>query len=169
MQPPELVLPEYAQAYINLVQRDRLPDALKKNTRAFRKLLKRIPAKKYDYAYGPGKWTLRQLLQHIIDTERVFTYRALSFARRDPASLPGFDEKSWALNMNVSGRDWNDMVKEFRSLRKATERLFASFTIEDLKARGNANNQQSNVGAMGYMCAGHVAHHIKVINERYLN
>ena len=80
MQPTDIVIPEYIQRYISLVQKDKLPDAIKKNTKAFRKLLKSIPAKKIDYSYAPGKWTIKQLVQHIIDAERVFAYRALWFA-----------------------------------------------------------------------------------------
>ena len=168
MQPHELVIPEYAQRYISLVQKDKLSQAIKKNTKAFRKLLKNIPEKKIDYAYAPGKWTIKQLLQHIIDAERVFTYRALWFARRDPNALPGFDENSWGEHADVSGRDWDNMVKEYRHVRKATEMLFKSFTLDDLKASGTSNNNQFNAGIIGYLCAGHVAHHIKIIQERYL-
>ena len=165
---PEPVLPEYAQRYVTLVQKDKLPDALRKSTKIFRKLLKHVPAKKRDYAYAPGKWTIRQMLQHIIDSERVFAYRALSFARRDPSALPSFDENSWATRMDVSGRDWDDMVTEFKQVRKATEAMFASFTLDDLKATGQANNHTVSVAAIGYICAGHLAHHTKILQERYL-
>lgn len=168
MKSPELVLPEHVQRYIGLVQKDKLPDAIKKNSKAFRKLLKNIPHKKIDYAYAPGKWTIKQLLQHITDAERVFGYRALWFARRNETALSGFDENSWAGHADVSTRDWDDMVEEYKHVRKSTELLFKSFTLEDLKATGISNNQQINVGALGYLCAGHVAHHIKIIQEKYL-
>ena len=162
------VLPAYAQRYISLVQKDRLPDAIKKNTKTFRKLLKQIPAKKIDYSYAPGKWTIKQLLQHIIDAERVFAYRALWFARKDVQPLPGFDENSWAASADVSARSWNDMVEEYKLVRKATALLFNSFKPKDLHATGLSNNFEISVGALGYLCAGHVAHHIKIIEERYI-
>lgn len=164
-----LIFPAYAQRYISLVQKDPLPDALRKNTKAFRKLLKQIPAKKADYAYAPGKWTIKQLLQHIIDAERVFAYRALWFARKDGQPLPGFDENSWAAAADTSAREWDDMLREFKSVRKATELLFGSFGPDQLKTTGNSNNADIHVAALGYMCAGHVAHHINILKERYLS
>ncbi|MBE7172719.1 MAG: DinB family protein [Williamsia sp.] len=163
-----LVVPSYAQGYVDLVRGDKLPDALKKTTKAFRKLLKQMPAKKIDYAYAPGKWTIRQLLQHIIDAERVFAFRALWFARKDGQPLPGFDENSWARTANPSVRDWEDMVQEYKLVRKATELLFKSFGPEELKAIGTSNNAETSVAAWGYICAGHVAHHINIIRQRYL-
>lgn len=164
-----LIFPAYAQRYISLVQKDPLPDALRKNTKSFRKLLKRIPVKKTGYAYAPDKWTIKQLLQHIIDAERVFAYRALWFARKDGQPLPGFEENSWATAADVSAREWDDMVSEYRSVRKATEFLFHSFGPGELKAIGNSNNSEVSVAALGYMCAGHVAHHMNIIKERYLS
>src|SRR5689334_8071377 len=86
------------QKYINLVKEQDLIKSLKKNRKAFLKLLKDIPGKKVDYRYAEGKWTIRQVLQHVIDAERVFTYRALWFARHDSQPLPGFDENNWAVH-----------------------------------------------------------------------
>jgi hypothetical protein len=163
-----LIFPEVSRGYINLTQKDQLAKALKKNTRKFKKVLKNIPEKKIDYSYAEGKWTIRQMLQHIIDAERVFAYRALWFARKDSQPLPGFDENAWALQAPASSRKWEDMVREFKVLRKSTELMFASFSEDDLNATGISNNNEYSVAAFGYITAGHVAHHMNVIKERYL-
>lgn len=163
-----MVAPDYAHRYINLVAHEDVTKALKQNAKAFLKLLKKIPGKKRNYAYAEGKWTLKELLQHVIDAERVFTLRALWFARKDASPLPGFDENIWAANVNPSLRDWDDMTVEFKNLRKATESLFKSFNKEEMQATGLANNNPISVTAIGYMCSGHVAHHINIIKERYL-
>src|SRR5215470_19246588 len=105
----DVSVPQFYQGYLNSVKEDDLMDALNQNTRQFRKLLKQIPHKKINYAYAEGKWTIKELLQHIIDAERVFVYRALTFARHDPAALPGFDENTWAVTAKAPKRKWNDL------------------------------------------------------------
>src|SRR5687767_10588905 len=101
IQREQLTAPESYKKYINLVKEKNLLKALRNNEREFEKLLKKIPKKKRDYAYAEGKWTIRQLLQHIIDAERVFSFRSLWFARKDISALPGFDENLWAMNAKV--------------------------------------------------------------------
>lgn len=154
--------------YVSLVEADGLHKALKKNTKKFNNLLKHIPESKINYAYAEGKWTIKQVVQHILDAERVFAYRALWFARKDIQPLPGFDENSWASNAFVSERKWGNLFDEFKYLRKSTELLFDSFNEEQLNATGVSNNNVVSVATFGYVCAGHVAHHINVIKERYL-
>ncbi len=156
------------QNYIRAVKEEDVHKALKKNTRQFSKFLKEIPRKKIDHAYAEGKWTIKEILQHIIDAERVFTYRALSFARKDANPLPGFDENSWAANSGGSKREWDGLVKEFKDVRRATGRLFGSFTDEQLRASGTANGNLVNVLALGFLPVGHVLHHMRIIKERYL-
>lgn len=159
---------EYYQNYIRLSPDDNILEALKRNTKNFRKLLKKIPKKKQDKAYAEGKWTIKELLQHIIDSERVFSYRALSFARKDGAALPSFDENNWAANSRAAQREWKDLIDEFKSLRGATERMFASFDDSQLRSIGTASDKEINVVALGHIIPGHVEHHINVIRERYL-
>lgn len=154
--------------YINQVEETDIVKALNKSERRLMKCLKSIPHKKIDHAYADGKWTIRELLQHMIDAERVFTFRAVWFARRDPQPLPGFDEKSWAAAMDISKRNWKDMISEFKSLRKATIAMFETFTEEDLTAIGTASGNQISVTAIGFVVSGHINHHVKIINERYL-
>jgi uncharacterized damage-inducible protein DinB len=163
-----VVVPEYNQGYINAVKEDNLQEALAKNTRQFRKLLKSLPHKKINYAYAEGKWTIKEMLQHIIDAERVFVYRALSFARKDTSPLPGFDENTWAITSKAPKRSWNNLLDEFKALRAATESFFASLDDDQLQYTGTANNNTISVAGIGFVCAGHVAHHINIIKVRYL-
>jgi hypothetical protein len=160
---------EFYQNYIKKAPDNNVVKAIQKNARNFRRLLKHIPKKKYDYAYAEGKWTIRELVQHVIDAERVFSYRATSIARKDPTPLPSFDENVWASNSQAANRGWKDMLDEFSSLRRANEILFESLTEEQLRSIGVASNKEINVLALGYIIAGHAEHHISIIKERYLN
>ena len=159
---------EYYQNYIKLAPDDNVVKGLERNSRNFRKLLKKIPRKKVDKAYAEGKWTIKELLQHLIDAERVFAYRAVSFARKDSTPLPSFDENVWASASMAGQRNWKDMIDEFKSLRDANEKMFASFDDSQLRSIGNASGKDVNVLALGYILAGHVEHHINIIKERYL-
>jgi len=165
---PEIIAAEYFFRYINLVKEENINKALKKNTKQFLKLLNNIPKKKVSYAYAEGKWTIKQLLQHVIDAERVFAIRALWFARKDPNGQPGFNENIWAENAFVEDRKWSEMVNEFMYLRESTILLFKSLTAENLINSGLSSNNPTNAAAMGYVAVGHVIHHMKILEERYL-
>jgi hypothetical protein len=160
---------EFYQNYISKAPDENVVKAIRKNGRNLRKFLKGIPKKKHDFAYAEGKWTIRELVQHIIDAERVFSYRATSIARKDPTPLPSFDENVWAVNSQASSRRWKEMLEEFRRLRQANELLFAAFSEEQLRSIGVASNKEINVLALGYIIAGHAEHHIVILKERYLN
>lgn len=166
--PDLLNVPEFFHNYISRVPEDDLHTAFENHTPGFISFLQSIPSNKYDYKYAENKWTLKEVLQHLIDAERIFCYRALSFARKDQASLPGFDENLYVENAKASGRNWTDMVEEFKAVRKSAELLFASFDEEQLKASGVSNNRTNNVLAIGYITVGHAIHHQQIIRERYL-
>ncbi len=141
----------------------------RKNGRQFRKVLAAIPRKKIDYAYAEGKWTIREMLQHVIDCERVFAYRALRFSRMDSTSLPGFDEQLWGAHAGGSQRRWKDLLEEFKAVRQTTEYLFdRSLSDEQLRFTGHANGRPQNAFTIGFVLSGHVAHHINLLRERYL-
>jgi glycerophosphoryl diester phosphodiesterase len=108
------------------------------------------------------------VLQHIIDAERVFAYRALCFARKDTTPLPGFDENIFADHSKAEQRKWKELVKEFRAVRESTELLFSSFDEDQLEAAGMASGKSVYVMGIGFIIAGHTNHHMKVIKERYL-
>jgi len=164
----ELIIAEFYQPYLEQIKEEDIDAALKKNTRQFRKLLKSIPRKKIDYAYADGKWTIREMLQHIIDAERVFAYRALRFSRMDATPLASFEEAQWAVNAGAAGRRWDDLLEEFKSVRKSTEYLFASLSDDQLKFVGEASGRPQNAFTLGFIIPGHAAHHMQIIKYKYL-
>ncbi len=161
-------VPDFFHNYINQVKDDELMQALKNNSAAMEIFFKTIPSEKHDYRYAAGKWTIKEVVQHLIDTERIFNYRALCFARKDTTPLPGFDENLFAANAKAGKRNWNDLMEEFAAVRKSTEILFASFDEEQLESAGNSNGRSNYVLGMGFICVGHCNHHRKIIEERYL-
>lgn len=163
-----LLYPEFYERYIKLAEEKDHVGALKGSSNAAKKLFKKISEKKSLKSYATGKWTLREMLQHIIDAERVFVYRALSFSRMDETPLPGFDENAWAANSAANTRSWKSLVKEFTSLRKSNIAFFESLNEQQLMQKGNANGNDVNVLALGFICSGHLNHHINIIQQRYL-
>ncbi|MET0464930.1 MAG: DinB family protein [Chitinophagaceae bacterium] len=128
----------------------------------------KIPAGKHDYRYAEGKWTIREVLQHIIDAERIFMYRALRFARKDSTPLPGFDENAYADNSKASSRKWDDLVKEFDLTRQSSTLFFLSLDQEQLNENGISSGSPIYVEALGYITLGHAIHHRNILEERYL-
>jgi len=129
---------------------------------------RQIPAEKAHYRYAPGKWTIEQLMQHVVDSERVFAYRALRFARNDATELPGYDEDAWAASTAGSLRSLRTIMVEHDAVRTATIALFQGFSAEELLRSGTANGNRFTVRALGWAIAGHAMHHMKVIHDRYL-
>ena len=168
MRPDLSRVPAFYHNYISQVPEDDLGEAFQKESPAFFEFVKTIPPAKYDYRYADGKWTVKEVLQHIIDAERIFAYRALRFARKDPTFLPGFDENSFADNAKADKREWNNLVEEFKAVRAASEYLFASFDDDQLQAAGTANNNSNYVLGIGFIVVGHSLHHVRILKERYL-
>jgi uncharacterized damage-inducible protein DinB len=168
MRPDLSRVPSYFHNYTSLVPQDDLMEAFNVQTPAFIQFIESIPPDKYDYRYAVGKWTVKEVLQHIIDAERVFGYRALRFARKDPTFLPGFDENDYADNAKADKRDWNNLAEEFKLVRMSSEYLFASFDDDQLDATGTSNNSSVYVLGIGFLLIGHSMHHMKIIRERYL-
>lgn len=164
----EIITAETYQGYLDLVKEENIHEALRRNTKQFRKFLKKIPRKKYDFSYGEGKWTVREMLQHIIDAERVFTYRALTFSRRDPSPLPSFDEGPWASQAGGATRRWKDLLEEFSAVRTATVYLYEALSDEQLRFTGTANHRPLNAFTLGFIIPGHVTHHMSILQDRYL-
>jgi uncharacterized damage-inducible protein DinB len=166
---PDLTrVPDYFHNYINQTDGDDLMKVLKNQTLSFEEFLNEIPKSKRNYRYAEGKWSIKEVLQHIIDAERVFAYRALCFARKDATPLPGFEENDYAANSKADQRKWKDLIKEFETVRRSTETLFDSFDDEQLDTAGTASGKSNYVLAIGFIIAGHANHHIKVTKERYL-
>jgi hypothetical protein len=121
-----------------------------------------------DKVYAPNKWTIKDILQHAIDTERIFACRALRLARFDKTPLPGYDENDYAAHSNASRRKLMDLIYEFVTVRKSTTALFKSFDSEQLLASGQVSNIDNNVLAIGFSIVGHWIHHKNVILDRYI-
>jgi len=168
MRPDLSRVPAFYHNYIGQVPENDLLEAFNTQTPAIIEFFENIPPDKYDYRYADGKWTVKEVLQHIIDAERIFCYRALRFARKDATFLPGFDENTYADNAKADKRDWMNLVSEFKMVRLSSEYLFESFDDDQLDAAGTANNNSIYVLGIGFVVVGHGIHHMKVLKERYL-
>ncbi|MGN6297409.1 MAG: DinB family protein [Ginsengibacter sp.] len=162
-----LVYPEHFEVYISLVKDDDLHAILEAQANEMEKLYSSIAGDKWMYKYGEDKWTIKEVVQHISDAERVFSYRAFVFSREDPNTFPGFDENEYSIKSNANNKSPEDLIKEFLAVRKSTQTLFNGLTSDQLKAVGSASTYQMSVNAMGYLIAGHAAHHINILKERY--
>lgn len=161
-------VPEYYHKYINLAIDDDLDTALQKHPTNLNSVLQDIPAEKWNFRYAESKWSVKEMIQHIIDGERIFCYRALCFARKDDTPLPGFDEKNYATASNADKRNSKDILEELATVQKSSVQLFASFNEEQLNQAGIANGKPVYVKAIGYILVGHALHHRNILLERYL-
>jgi hypothetical protein len=160
--------PGYFQRYIDQVPETELMQAFQQQTAGIEVFLSSISEEKAGYAYDTGKWTIKELLQHVIDAERIFNYRALCFARGEKTNLPGFEEDEYAANSHANSRTWNSLVQEFLTVRKGTTLLFESFNATVINNSGTANNNPTTVSSIGFITLGHFYHHKKILQERYL-
>lgn len=158
----------YFNTYISKVETGNLTQLLTDGKTKTLDFLKKIPAPMWDYRYAEGKWSIKEVLLHLIDGERVFAYRSLLIARGDKTSLPSFDENLLAQNCHADSRTPDSLMAEYESVRNSTIHLFQHLTDEDLSRIGTASNQPASPLAIGYIIAGHEIHHLGVIKERYL-
>lgn len=155
--------------YIEAAPWSTLDAALEGSWHEFERLLQGIPPELEGHAYAEGKWAIRQLVQHVLDTERVMAYRALRFARRDATPLPGFAEDDWAREADASQRGLAELTDEGRALREATRHLFRGLTEAQGLRTGTANGSPMSARGAGWVIAGHMMHHARILNERYLS
>lgn len=158
---------EYYHRYINLVPEDELSLSFSNQTANTLQFLEEIPESKLNYAYAPGKWTVKQVLQHLSDAERIFAYRALRFARKDGTPLASFEEDDYADAARVDHLNWADMIAEFRTIRSSTEYFFRSLNEEELGRFGKASGVDITVRSLGFIAIGHALHHQNILKERY--
>jgi uncharacterized damage-inducible protein DinB len=159
----------YAIMYIGLLPDDGLVlRHLRDNLRATRELILSLPEETLLFRYAPGKWTIKEILVHLSDDERIYSYRALRFARNDRTELPGFEQDDYARSSGANERDVRDILRELAAVREATIALFKSFDKEALLRSGVANGAVMSVRAAVYHLAGHELHHVNIIRERYL-
>lgn len=160
--------PFYA-GYIQSVDDQDVIGMIKDQQNSFPKFINDIPQEKHDYAYAEGKWSIRQVVRHLIDAERMFGYRAMAIARGDQTKLPGFDDHLYVQNADDSGISMQALLDEFISMREGHIRMIANFPISALMQMGNANGSDISVRAIIFIIAGHLAHHKQIIIQRYLS
>jgi hypothetical protein len=158
----------YFDYYINLIPEADVISALKNNHQSILQYFKSIPSEKIDYAYAEAKWTVKQLINHILDTERILSYRALRFGRGDGQLLPGFEEDEYVANAFLKNTTLEIQLEEFDAIRRSTILLFQQFSDNQLLLKGQMASGVVNVLALGYMICGHTQHHVNIIKERYL-
>ncbi|MGK4567904.1 DinB family protein [Flavobacterium sp. 3HN19-14] len=167
----QLPVNEYAAAYagyIQVLENVHLIEELEISQHDFIRFVQNIPMDKFDYRYAEGKWTIKDIILHLIDAERIFAYRALRFARKDKTPLASFDENEYVDNALANNRSVQDLLSEFATVRQSTLALFKSFSAEMLSETGTASGKEMSVRALGFVIIGHQKHHQKVYKERYL-
>ncbi|WP_201981132.1 DinB family protein [Hymenobacter rubidus] len=158
----------YAATYINLIPEGSGPlMALREQPQEIHAAFGTLSETQAEKPYAAGKWTLKEMLLHQIDSERIFAYRALRFARGDSQNLPGFEQDDYVANSNANARSLASLLAEYDATRAATLALFESFTEEQLNRRGTANGGPATVRALLYMVSGHERHHLHIFRERY--
>lgn len=160
--------PAYFEGYINQVEVTDIQEAVKLLSYPLTYFFLNLPDEKGDYAYAEGKWTIKDLVQHIIDTERIMQYRLLRVARNDSTPLPGFDENLYAQAAQANERTFITLKEEFKALRKSTDLLISSLTENQLTNSGIASDKKVTANAIAFILFGHLIHHKKIIEERYL-
>jgi hypothetical protein len=157
----------YFSRYIDRVPEGNLIGLLESQFADTLALLRRVPRDREDFAYADGKWTVKEVVGHLSDSERVFAYRALRFARNDATELASYDENAWVANANFGRRSLADLVDEFNAIRQCTIRLANTLNADEMARRGVANGQVVSVRALIYIIAGHERHHVGLFRERY--
>lgn len=166
--PAQKDYPEYYHTYVSKVSTHDLLPSLASEKQTLNSLLTGLSEDKLNYRYESDKWTIKELLIHMSDTERVFSYRALRFARKDKTPLPGFEQNDYGKLIWETSRSIKHILEEFNAIRDSTIKLYESFGEEELNGIGVASGSEFTVRAKGYIILGHSLHHRQIIEERYL-
>ncbi len=158
----------YYHKYISLVDTEDIVGALTAQAGQTVAILSGLPENMGDHSYAPGKWTIKQLLGHIIDSERIFAYRALRIARNDPKPMEGFEQDDYVRNGGFEHCTLNGLIEEFQAVRRSTVLLFAHMHADACERRGIANQNEVSVRALAWIIAGHELHHKQILKEKYL-
>ncbi|MGY5849491.1 DinB family protein [Salegentibacter sp. F14] len=160
---------EFYQTYIDKLPGDKtLGGLLKENHEDLQEILSIITPEKLSFKYALGKWSLAEVLQHMIDVERIFQYRALCIARNDHTSLPGFDHNAYVPESDANQRELHSLKTEFKNVRNSGIDLYMSFSEEMLKRKAMVNNYNTSAGATGFITVGHTIHHLELLKKKYL-
>ncbi len=171
MRTTEIWLPKpepFYKRYIDTLGDVELMDMLRRQVNNFPKFIESIPDAKMDYSYGKDKWTIAEVLLHIIDAERVFQYRALRFCRGDKTPLPGFEQDIYVAGLNIKRYTKESIIEEYKIVRRSTIALFANLDRSSLERTGSASDLEWSVAALGFVICGHQRYHRNIIRERYL-
>ena len=160
-------MPQYYDRYINLVPDVELSEAFAGSMQQLDQLDRKRLARIADQPYSPGKWTVKDIIQHLSDSERIMCYRALMIARRDDGILAGFEQDDFAANANANRRTLDDLLDELVSVRRASKALYDSFDDDSLRARGRSWEYEVSVADLAFIILGHQIHHFNVIAEKY--
>lgn len=161
-------LPDFYKKYVDHVKDSDVLEALHSSNNKTLAFLQSLTEDIGEYKYAPEKWSIKEVICHMMDAERIFAYRALRFSRNDGTPLAGFEENDYATQANAHGRSLKKLLQEANNIRATTIDLFASFTPEMLQRKGSANSNLISVVNLGYVIAGHETHHRIVLTERYL-
>lgn len=162
---------EYAHfytTYVELIYKSNIINTLNEQMHEIFTLVNSVPGDKAYFSYAPGKWTLKEVLGHMIETERVFAYRAFAISRGDMASLPGMDQDEYMKNNNYNKRSLANLSNEYLAVRVATIHLLSNMTKEMIAKKGIASGTEISVRALAFIIAGHDKHHLNIIKEKYL-
>jgi hypothetical protein len=163
---------EYAahhQVYVLAAKGLDLASALRHAAEEEDKVFRAVPEDRWEYRYAPGKWTVKEVFQHIIDVERVFVYLALAIARNDRNDLPDLDEDAYQAEARTGKRDIADVMRELRAVREATIELFEGLDETAVGRIGTVQGKRTTAPALGWIIAGHAEHHLRIVRERYLS
>lgn len=163
---PDEFAPFYS-TYVSKVFGDNILELLQDEHQKIVTFLEGVPEPKWDYRYAEGKWSVKEMLAHLNDSERVFAYRALRIARNDQTAMPGFDQDEWMAALSVDHLSPADLITDYKSIRTASMSLFNSFTDEMWMRRGTASGYTFSACALAYIVAGHEQHHFQILKERY--
>jgi uncharacterized damage-inducible protein DinB len=158
----------YLKHYIDLVKDDNILQALKNQLSGALQFLSSISEEKSNHRYAEGKWSIKEVLGHICDTERIFAFRALCISRGEKQSLPGYEQNDYIANGNFNNCSFKDLVEEFRLLRESNLVMIRNFSDEMMSRSGMANGKRISVRTILFAIAGHELHHLNVIREKYL-
>lgn len=161
-------VPSYYQTYTLKVPQNDFLQVIKDSTITFVQFLEALPEDKWTFRYAPEKWSIKEILLHIIDTERIMAYRALCMSRGDQTPLPGFDQDAYVPYSNADERTVPSLIMEYKAVREASIQLFEYMDDAQIDAVGSASGNPFTPRALGFIIAGHQIHHLQVIKERYI-
>jgi hypothetical protein len=165
MRPEQSDYPEYYDRYIILVEDEKIVRVMENQLQTSEKLFNSITEEQGKFAYADGKWTVKEVIGHVIDTERIMAYRALAIARGEKQSLPGFEQDEYIAISSFTDRKLEDLINEYKTLRASNIALFNSFNEKELNRKGRANENKISVLSLAFIIAGHELHHLNILKE----